>query len=678
MATSDRPKARQSQLVTTYGVGSLFPAGDQSFMICGTDEWDDKWSPSVEEPRLARSLGVHSFRAPSSGKRSGDVPVVRFPIYHYCPSCRRLDQFWRFDAKKMQCPDCVRDLTPSRFVACCENGHIEDFPYFQWVHRGTGTSGGEHRMRLESKGASSSLADVVVSCSCGVKPYNLDGSFARGALAEIKRCGGGRPWLPGAGAEECDKQLRVLQRGSSNVWFGAVRSSISIPPWSSPNSQFVTKHWDVLEHLPMEALAAVLPKMIEGRPGLTVDGVSDVLRQRKGLDEGTSPTDKDLREEEYRALIDGNDGGAHDAFQCVRVEHDDRLRRLVAQVSRATRLREVRALEGFSRVTPMPTDTTNPRLAKLSETHQSWLPATEVLGEGIFVRLREETVASWETGAFAQEREAILAGALRRRAAESGAPVASTPTARFLAVHSLAHALLQELSLEAGYPVGSLRERIYAEPGQAGFLVYTASSDAAGSLGGLAALAGAELFADAVIDAASRARWCSHDPVCAESGSSGSDGLNVAACHACLLLPETSCEHRNIYLDRLTIVGPMDKPGDGIVGSIDGDGAVAVDTELGRAEPLGARPELADLLAGATVAEAALVAELVRQQPTIPLPTIGREVLDGIPLSIAWPTIKLTVAPPDVTSEVIRELETDGWTVVPPDVRKILTALGGQ
>ena len=85
MATTDRPKARQSQLVTTYGVGSLYPAGDQSFMVCGTDEWDEKWSPSVEEPRLARSLGVHSFKAPSSGKRSGDVPVVRFPQIHYCP-----------------------------------------------------------------------------------------------------------------------------------------------------------------------------------------------------------------------------------------------------------------------------------------------------------------------------------------------------------------------------------------------------------------------------------------------------------------------------------------------------------------------------------------------------------------------------------------------------------------
>ncbi len=402
MATTERPKARQSQLVTTYGVGSLYPAGDQSFMICGIDEWDDKWSPPVEEPRLARSLGVHAFKAPSSGKRTGDVPVVRFPLFHYCPDCRRLDRFWAFDAKKMECPDCSRDLTPSRFVACCENGHIEDFPYFQWVHRGAEIVGNDHSMRLESRGASSSLADIVVRCSCGVPAHDLDGSFNRNALTDIKRCGGKRPWLPSAQDEICDKPLRALQRGSSNVWFGAVRSSISIPPWSSPNAQFVTKHWTVLEHLPEDALRVALPGMTTGKTGLSVEGIIDVVRGRKGLDAGTQPTDKDLRNEEYRALIDGNDSGPMDTFQCVPVDVDARLRTLVRQVSKASRLREVRALQGFSRVTPMPTDTTNPRLASLSAAPLYWLPATEVLGEGIFVRLNEDAVASWERGSLAE------------------------------------------------------------------------------------------------------------------------------------------------------------------------------------------------------------------------------------------------------------------------------------
>lgn len=563
MPTSDRPRARQSQLVTTYGVGSLFPAGDQSFMICGTDEWDESWSPPVEEPRLARSLGVHTFRAPSSGQGRGDVPAVRFPTFHYCPECRRLGRFWEFNSKKMVCEDCGgRDLTPSRFVACCEDGHIEDFPYFQWVHRGQERTDVKHKMALESQGASSSLADIVVRCSCGVRPYNLDGAFARHALVEIKGCGGKRPWLPGAADEQCEKPLRTLQRGSSNVWFGAVRSSISIPPWSSPNAQFVTKHWTVLQHVPESVLEPMLNDMVReaSAPGLSIDGILDVVRQRKGLDSGHEPSDKDLREEEYRALIDGNDGGPLDTFRCSKVGVAPEIRPLVAQVSKATRLREVRALYGFSRVTPMPTDTTSPRTARLSETYMPWLPATEVLGEGIFVRLDEGVVETWEKSEQAVGRRELLARSLDLRAKESGAPPVEAPGARFIAIHSLAHALLQELSLDAGYPVGSLRERIYAEPGQSGLLIYTASSDAAGSLGGLAALADEEVFSRVLRSASSRAAWCSNDPVCCESGPSGSDGLNLAACHACLLLPETSCEHRNIYLDRVSLVGDVAHP----------------------------------------------------------------------------------------------------------------------
>lgn len=570
MARNDFPKARQSQLVTTYGIGSLFPSGDQSFMICGIDQWDEKWSATVAEPRLACSLGVETFRSPSAGKRGGDVPAVRFPTFHSCPECKRLDRFWAFDAKAMQCTDCMRDLTPSRFVACCENGHIEDFPYFQWLHRGSEATGKNHLLSLHARGASSSLADIVIKCSCGVKPYDLDGSFTRNALAQIKRCGGKRPWLPGAPDEPCEKPLRVLQRGSSNVWFGAVRSSISIPPWSSPNAQFVTKHWAILEHLPEQVLEGTLRAMTssQGGSGLSVDGIIRALQHRKALLSGAEPTDKDLRDEEYRALVDGNDGGPLDDFQCIEVGVEEHLKPLVAQVSKATRLREVRALAGFSRVTPMPTDTTSPQLARLGETHLPWLPATEVLGEGIFIRLQENWLARWEASAMAIKRQGALATSLVRRATESSLDVQEPPSARFVAIHSLAHALLKELSLNAGYPIGSLRERIYSEPGQAGILVYTASSDAAGSLGGLAALADEKHLAASLLAAASRGSWCSNDPVCSESGPSGSDGLNLAACHACLLLPETSCEHRNIYLDRVALVGAVTEPGSGLLGPI--------------------------------------------------------------------------------------------------------------
>lgn len=51
------------------------------------------------------------------------------------------------------------------------------------------------------------------------------------------------------------------------------------------------------------------------------------------------------------------------------------------------------------------------------------------------------------------------------------------------------------------------------------------------------------------------AAWCSSDPLCIESEPGGTDALNLAACHCCALLPETSCEEMNLLLDRAGLIG---------------------------------------------------------------------------------------------------------------------------
>lgn len=108
---------------------------------------------------------------------------------------------------------------------------------------------------------------------------------------------------------------------------------------------------------------------------------------------------------------------------------------------------------------------------------------------------------------------------------------------------------------------------MYAEQDQAGVLIYTATADSAGSLGGLAALSEPRRLAAVIDSAVRRARWCTTDPVCIETTSSGINGLNLAACHACLLLPETSCEHFNVLLDRALLVGQLDHPEYGFLGA---------------------------------------------------------------------------------------------------------------
>jgi hypothetical protein len=209
------------------------------------------------------------------------------------------------------------------------------------------------------------------------------------------------------------------------------------------------------------------------------------------------------------------------------------------------RLREIRALLGFYRHTM--DRMVEPDLGQ----RIGFLPAIEVFGEGVFLRIEEEALRRWESLAAVRERAHILrsrlAGSFHARWIEEG------PTPRLLLIHTLGHLLMRQMSFDAGYSSSSLRERIFADDKPAaplaGLLIYTAAGDAEGSLGGLARLGEPERLVPVFARALGAAQWCSLDPVCRESNAQGPDGLSLAACHACVLASETSCILGNLGVD---------------------------------------------------------------------------------------------------------------------------------
>jgi hypothetical protein len=346
------------------------------------------------------------------------------------------------------------------------------------------------------------------------------------------------------------------------VWFASVRSALSIPPWSEGVHKILGQYWPVLAAIPADSLEQTLVAMqIPASSGIAASELVTAILEMRGEAGGDVPTDADLRGEEYQALVLGRpETDPHQQFVCTPVAGlPAEAGAVLDRVSEVARLREVRALEGFTRVTPGGEEGAGNRMAALSLEMPSWLPAIEVLGEGVFLQLREDRLGAWERSEFALGRAAAINASYEMRARQFGATSPTVVTPRELLLHSFAHALLTELSLDAGYPVASLRERVYPATGQAGVLIYTASSDSAGSLGGLSAQSEPDRIWAVVESAIRRSRWCSSDPVCIESTGSGADALNLAACHACLLLPETSCERMNRVLDRATLVG---RPGD--------------------------------------------------------------------------------------------------------------------
>ncbi|MEU6283830.1 DUF1998 domain-containing protein [Streptomyces sp. NPDC047028] len=580
-----RGTVRRAQAITTYGVGSLIAVDHESFVVSGLDEAEQSWrvdeSPRIHERRLARLLGVDYFRLPpASGDDSKDgLRVRRFPQMHSCPECTELRQHREFSPPtgRSVCGTCEVELVPSRFVVACEAGHLGEFPYWSWVHRSTGRAvtvgqcGGT--LKLRSSGRTSSLRSILVSCTCEPAPeVSMEGSFRRNALKDLGlRCRGSRPWLgTSAPAQECGLPLRTLQRGSSAVWQPVLKSALSIPPWSNGRADPLAEHWDALrQYDSREHVEIYLRGVFKGECPVQLDEVMALLdaEREEDPDGETAPTFdhryRALRNKEYERLRSGNDESEHsreEQFVCETPLGDQSVLDPLGVTGPmlVKKLREVRALKAFTRLAD-PDSTTDSKEMPLSESAMRWLPAMEVHGEGVFLRLDEGRLDAWEKAPAVAARIERMRTAhqrlLEQRAGDPSRVVPSPATPRMVLLHTLAHALINEWSLEAGYPAAALRERLYAADHMAGALIYTATSDSAGSLGGLVAQGEPELLDRTVRSAVHRAEWCSSDPLCMETQVSGTGGTNLAACHACVMLPETSCEHNNILLDRALLVG---------------------------------------------------------------------------------------------------------------------------
>jgi hypothetical protein len=272
--------------------------------------------------------------------------------------------------------------------------------------------------------------------------------------------------------------------------------------------------------------------------------------------------DQNLRWEEYQQFVQHKQPfGENTEFEIRPAVPPPELATWLESVTRATRLREVRALRGFTRVFP-PSVGDDERIARISVNQLTWLPAVENRGEGIFIQLNQDKLRSWESKTVVVDRVTVLRKAYEQAWQDRGRPGAAPKlvTPRLLLIHSLAHALIRQVSLSCGYSSASLRERLYVDAGpmweMAGLLIFTSSPDADGTLGGLARQGESGNIVRVFEDALASMMWCSSDPLCIE----GAHTHARSRPNACLLAAETSCEEFNSFLDRGLLVGTPAQP----------------------------------------------------------------------------------------------------------------------
>ncbi|GGH63805.1 DUF1998 domain-containing protein [Frigidibacter albus] len=590
-------KIRRSQVIGTYGPGAIIdfrsPEGAPISAVSGGLElWEEARLDNrqrIHEVRLQASLKVDFFHQPPVGKyKTGhrdakgfaieedrELPAVRFPEWCFCPSCDRLKHArdWAREVGKPDrwCQVCSGQkgkprrqfVVPVRLVVACEAGHLDEFPWDRWV----GHKEGCKRHDLKLVGEAAGLAGLVVKCDgCGAE-QSLAKAYGPHALERIGHaCSGRRPWLPLAHREACSHPAAVIQRGASNAWFPIVESAIDIPPFSDEFTQFVRQdqYWKAFKALsdPAHIRGAIIDaELMEEWTGLPMTLREMEAQIRRIFERDQQGPETDLRAEEYARLVAPPTQGTADRNFKIEAEAiPSALAGLVGHLVRVERLREVRVLTGFTRLTPKGQEKRAREAAKLYAGKKNWLPAIEVFGEGIFVALDLGRLREWEARAPVRARVAALNVQLEVAAkSRGGTPVVPWPlSARLVLIHTLCHAVIERLSLDCGYSSSSVRERLYAGPegsDMAGFLIYTSAPGADGTLGGLSREGRAERFGPTLIKAIADTRWCSSDPLCSDGLAALFDSGNHAACHACAFLPETACEHFNQYLDRALVTG---------------------------------------------------------------------------------------------------------------------------
>lgn len=604
MAHAKKP-IRRAQLISPWGVGAIVPfPEDESLMIAGLDMWtfgNDKTEFIIKDERLVKRLGVKElrrpadFRDPKSDRKNAliKIPAVRFPRWQYCPFCGTMSKLGYYSAKR-KCDKYVwphgrscagkkyeRRLIPERFIVICPEGHIDDFPIMEWVHKNpenTMLVKDNCRLRRSTGGTSASLSGVFYECSCGAK-RSMAGTTRNGALDKIYKCKGTKPWL---GIEEdtehpCGQSVKVVQRGGTNVWFADVRSSIYIPVDDDDASRRIIKILDdSFEFINNRRINGEIDRgiveFIAHGKHVDPDKLYDAIMRRIDNLEDAYEISEDMSEEEYRLaeynVLVKNSGGDKQGFHSINYSikaYHPVIQKYFKSISLVPKLRETRALVGFSRLQPNEGQSIKDKKKMLRIGNEDWLPAIEVFGEGIFFEFNSDELKKWaeKTGAVAQRARKLSASynsILTRRNAKS-----CELNAKYVLIHTFAHLLINQLSYECGYGSSSIRERIYCDKGESehemyGVLIYTASGDSEGSLGGLVRQGRPNRIEDTIIGAIRNAKWCSADPICIQSTGQGPDNCNLAACHNCALLPETCCENGNRLLDRGLVVGTIEKP----------------------------------------------------------------------------------------------------------------------
>lgn len=585
--TRSAGSVRQNQLITSFGVGSIVDFVSDTVMIAGTDDWDTSETYRIYNENLQSLAGVEYFVRPKTDPlndkpyaKSNDIPSYIFPEKLWCTKCNHIVDVKSLENQKdpHKCIYCgSKTLVASRFIIACENGHIEDFPYHYWVHKGKLCPSNQDTDKIIMYNADnrSGIDSLMLKCEhCGTT-RRLEGAFSEYSFSGDNgyKCNSNYPHLKNPkhfSDEVCNLPMKAVLRSSSSVYFPVSISALSIPPWSKEAVKIVlSKYSDISLGVEGRDEVSAINYLKKFFNKYVTDYLTqtdflkayDVVKNNKHIPKRTQ---RDIYEDEYIELCKGNCDDETGDFTTFTAEIPTKFKELLDKIVIVERLTEVQALYGFTRISPFVGALDNARIAPLSMNKKEWIPAVELKGEGIFIKFNKQAIKQWKSKVG--KHYDMLSHSFNESYFENMRFSNKTLPSNneYVLLHSFSHLIMRQISMDCGYNIASLKEKIYSTfideekdcLEMCGVLIYLTSADADGSLGGLTSIGANKVhFEKIIMNALRKAQWCSADPLCITSKQQGFSSLNYSACHDCLLIPETSCEFRNILLDRGSLIG---------------------------------------------------------------------------------------------------------------------------
>ena len=594
----------QTKTIGMCSVGAICRAGSECFVPCDISFWTDRQGNPLGKPiSIVREhlkiwlkhkgfQDVELLKPPTltqvNNKLLGNrIPAVRFPSWMVCQRCGRLHYLpWlgkKIDSVEALTCDampggksCNGKLEFVTWVLVSGEGYLDDLPWADMAHYDPGSdrncSAKDHLILSRDP-----QGRLTLRCkACGSPPCNLSGLRNKDFFVNRIQTMRSQPWLLERKPIEADPPV-AMPLTDARIHFSDIASALDIPPESRINEHDIRAKIRQHDDYPVvkdlgtsdtRQIKRMLKKMAR-QFHLTGDDVKKALTDLKagwphyGTPTGTVTSENEMLAAEYKAICtEYKDIQEHERFitdhQTAQwkdyldatdmTEKNSTIGSAIERLIIINRLREIQVFCGFTRQVGTQGALIGPALGE----ETTWLPACELYGEGIFFSLDEKKLGAWEADPLCLERSKIM----EKRLKTSGFVKRQvTVSPRFILLHTLAHQIIRELEFTSGYPISSIKEKIFCSDAMNGILIYVAVPNKMGSLGGLSEHGLPDNFFKLWIKAMAKAEHCTYDPICAEHEGQGPDQLNRAACHGCSLLPEVSCIYNNCLLDRQFIMG---------------------------------------------------------------------------------------------------------------------------